>query len=108
MHQKTWFSHKYLTISTYIDFLRFCFPFFCIRWLMGYDLPPANTAWYAHDICSDTVGFQSVAKMGKQLGEVAHTLSDSAFLWSYALLRGIISLCNSLIISVAISQNTFT
>ena len=37
MYQKTRFSHKYLIISIDIDFIRFCFPFFYIRWLMGYD-----------------------------------------------------------------------
>lgn len=36
MYQKTRFSHKYLIISINIDFIRFCFPFFYIRWLMGY------------------------------------------------------------------------
>lgn len=36
MYQKTRFSHKYLIISIDIDFIRFCFPFFYIRWLMGY------------------------------------------------------------------------
>gem|GEM_PF-3792678 len=40
MYQKTRFLHKYLIISIYIDFLRFCFPFFCIRWLMGYNRKP--------------------------------------------------------------------
>ena len=50
----------------------------------------------------------AIAEMGKQLGEVADKVSDRAFLWSDAILRGIISLCNSLIISVAISQNTST
>lgn len=36
MYQKIRFSHKYLIISIYMDFLRFSFPFFCIHWLMGY------------------------------------------------------------------------
>ena len=36
MYQKIRFSHKYLIISIYMDFLRFSFPFFYIRWLMGY------------------------------------------------------------------------
>ena len=38
MYQKIRFSHKYLIISIYMDFLRFSFPFFCIHWLMGYIL----------------------------------------------------------------------
>ena len=40
MYQKTRFSHKYLIISIDIDFIRFCFPFFYIRWLMGYNRKP--------------------------------------------------------------------
>lgn len=38
MYQKTRFSHKYLIISIDIDFIRFCFPFFYIRWLMSYNV----------------------------------------------------------------------
>lgn len=45
MYQKTRFSHKYLIISIYIDFLRFCFPFFCIHWLMVYTLLTASFSW---------------------------------------------------------------
>lgn len=36
MYQKSSDLRKHLIISIYIDFLRFCFPFFCIHWLMGY------------------------------------------------------------------------
>ena len=54
------------------------------------------------------MGILALAEMGKQLGKVAYTLSDRAFLWSNVVLRGIISLRNSLNISVVISQNTFT
>ena len=36
MHRKSSDLRKCLIISIYMDFLRFCFPFFCIRWLMGY------------------------------------------------------------------------
>jgi len=39
---------------------------------------------------------------------MADKVSDGTFLWCDALLRGIISLCNSLIISVVILQNTST
>lgn len=51
MYQKTRFSHKYLIISIDIDFIRFCFPFFYIRWLMGYIWtspvsPPPTTTEY--------------------------------------------------------------
>lgn len=40
MYQKSSDLRKYLIISIYIDFLRFYFPFFCIHWLMGYNLKP--------------------------------------------------------------------
>ena len=38
MNQKSSYLQKYLIISIYIDFVRFYFPFFCTRWLMGYEL----------------------------------------------------------------------
>lgn len=38
MYQKSSDLRKHLIISIYIDFLRFYFPFFCIHWLMGYDV----------------------------------------------------------------------
>ena len=87
MYQKTRFLHKYLIISIYIDFLRFCFPFFCIRWLMDYDLLSANPARNADDIRSDTVGVLAIVQVGRSLGKVADKVSDSAFLWCDALLR---------------------
>lgn len=99
MYQKTRFLHKYLIISIYIDFLRFCFPFFCIRWLMGYHLLPTNPIGNADDFRTDTVGVQHPAKMGRCLGEVADTLSDGAFLRSDALLRKIAIFYNSLYIN---------
>lgn len=37
MYQKLSDLRKRLIISIYIDFLRFCFPFFYIHWLMGYN-----------------------------------------------------------------------
>ena len=76
--------------------------------MVGYDLLPTNPVGNADDFRADTVGVQHAAKMGRCLGEVADTVSDGAFLRGDALLRGIISLCNSLIFSVAISQNTST
>ena len=91
-----------------MDFLCFYFPLFCIHWLMGYDLLPTNPVGNADDFRTDTVGVQHPAEMGRCLGEVADTLSDGAFLRGDALLRRIISLRNSLIISVIILQNTFT
>lgn len=75
---------------------------------MGDHLLPANPVGDADHLRTDTVGIQSSAQMGRCLGKVAHTLSDRTLLRSYAVLRGIISLRNSLIISVIILQNTFT
>lgn len=75
---------------------------------MGNDLLPANPARNAHDFRTDTMGIQPLAQMGRSLGQMADKVSDGTFLWCDALLRRIISLCNSLIISVAISQNTST
>lgn len=89
MYQKTRFSHKYLIISIDIDFIRFCFPFFYIRWLMGDHLLPANPARNVDDFRADTMGFLAVAEMGRSLGEVDYTLPDGAFLRGNALLRNI-------------------
>ena len=75
---------------------------------MGNDLLSANPARNADDIRSDTVGVLAIAQVGRSLGKVADKVSDSAFLWCDALLRRIISLCNSLIISADILQNTST
>lgn len=72
-----------------MDFLCFYFPLFCIHWLMGDYLLPANTARYADDIRTDTVGFQSAAQVGRCVGEMADKVSDGAFLWCHALLRNI-------------------
>ena len=76
--------------------------------VVEYHLLPADTVGNADDIRSDTMGVLAIAEMGKQLGEVADKVSDRAFLWSHALLRGIISLHNTLIISVVILQDTST
>ena len=75
---------------------------------MGDHILPANPTRDAHDFRTDTVGFLAIAEMGRSLGEVAYTLPDRAFLRGNALLRGIISMCNSLIISIVILQNTST
>lgn len=91
-----------------MDFCCFYFPLFCIHWLMGDDLLPADPAGDADDIRADTVGFQPAAQVGRRLGEVAHKVSDGTLLRGDALLRGIISMCNTLIISVVILQDTST
>ena len=51
-----------------MDFLCFYFPLFCIHWLMEHYLLSANTPRNANNLRSYTMGVQSVAKMGKQLG----------------------------------------
>ena len=45
-----------LIISNYIDFICFYFPLFCMNWIMGHDLLPANPTWNAHDIRAYTMG----------------------------------------------------
>lgn len=75
---------------------------------MGHYLLPANPARNAHDFRTDTMGFQPLAQMGRSLGKMADKVSDGAFLWFDAILRGIIPMCNSLIISIVILQNTST
>ena len=61
MYQKSSDLRKHLIISIYMDFLRFCFPLFCIHWLMGYHILPADSLRYAYDFRSDTMGFQPLA-----------------------------------------------
>ena len=73
---------------------------------MGDHLLPTDTPWYADDIRTDTMGVLSITEMGRSLGKMADTLSHGAFLWSNAILRGIISLRNLLIISVVVLRNT--
>ena len=85
-----------------MDFLCFYFPLFCIHWLMGDDILSADIARNAHYIRSNTMGIFVAAQVGRSVGEVANPLFDSSFLRSHALLGRIISLCNSLIISVVI------
>ena len=54
---------------------------------MGNDILPADIAWHAHDIRSDTMGIFIAAQVGRSVGEMADTLSDGTLLWSHALLR---------------------
>ena len=62
---------------------------------MGDHLLSANTTWNADDIRADTMGFQPAAQMGRGLGQMDDKVSDGAFLWRDALLRGI--LCVALV-----------
>ena len=75
---------------------------------MGDHLLSANITWNADDIRPDTMGFLAVAQMGRGLGQMDDKVLNGTFLWGDVVLRGIISLCNSLSISVIILQNTST
>lgn len=70
-----------------MDFCCFYFPLFCIHWLMGCHILPANPARYADDFRTDTMGILVIAEMGRCMGKVDDTLFDGAFLRSHALLR---------------------
>ena len=76
--------------------------------MVEHDILSTDIVRYANDIWSDSMGVLSITEMGKQLGEMADEVSDRTFLWSDVILRGIISICNSLIISIVILQNTST
>ena len=82
-----------------MDFCCFYFPLFCIHWLMGNDILSADIARYAHNIRSDTMGIFIAAQVGRSVGEMADTLSDSTFLRSHALLRKIAMFYNYLYIN---------
>lgn len=90
MYQKSSDLRKHLIIRIYIDFLRFYFPFFCIHWLMGNHILPADSVGYAHDFRSNPMGFLAAAEMGRGMGQMAYTLSHSAFLWGDAVFCGIL------------------
>ena len=60
------------------------------HWLVGNNLLPTDTPGYVNDIRSDTMGILSLAEMGRSLGKVADTLSHGTFLWSNAILRGLL------------------
>lgn len=57
---------------------------------MDYYLLPANPTGYADDFRADTMGVLATAQMGRRVGEVVDTLSDSPLLWSNAILRRIL------------------
>ena len=76
--------------------------------MVEHDILSTDIVRYANHFWSDSMGVLCITKMGKQLGEMADEVFDGTFLWSDVILRGIISLCNSLIISVIILQNTST
>lgn len=76
--------------------------------MVEHDILSTDIVRYANDIWSDSMGVLRIAEMGKQLGEMADEVSDRTFLWSDVILRGIILLCNLLIISVVILQDTST
>ena len=65
---------------------------------MGYDLLPANSFGNAHHFRTYPVGVFAPAQMGRRMGEVAHEVSDGAFLRGDALLRNITIFYNYLYI----------
>lgn len=58
--------------------------------LVGNDILPTDTVGNADNLRTDTMGVLAIAEMGKQLGEVADTLSDRTFLWRHAILCGLL------------------
>lgn len=108
MYQKLSDLRKRLIISIYIDFLRFCFPFFYIHWLMGDDLLPANPFGNAHRFRASAMGFQPVTQVGRCVGEVADPLSDRAFLRSHVVLRKFLLACILLVINYISFSKQFT
>lgn len=78
-----------------MDFRCFYFPLFCIHWLMGNHLLPADITGYAHHFRSDTMGVLSFTEMGRCMGKVADTLSDGAFLRCHVVLRRLFLSLNS-------------
>jgi len=57
---------------------------------VGDDILPADTARNAHHLRPDTVGVQSPSQVAGRVGEMDHEISDRAFLWGDALLRGLL------------------
>ena len=76
--------------------------------MVEHDILSTDIVRYANHFWSDSMGVLCITKMGKQLGEMADEVFDGTFLWSDVILRGIISVCNPLIISIVILQNTST
>ena len=70
---------------------------------MGYDLLPANPIGNAHRFRAYTMGFLAVAQMGRCVGQVAHKVSDGAFLRRHALLRRLFLQLNSFYIRYIVS-----
>ena len=61
--------------------------------MVEHDILSTDIVRYSNDIWSDSMGVLRIAKMGKQLGEMADEVSDRTFLWSDVILRRI--LCSS-------------
>lgn len=76
--------------------------------MVEHDILSTDIVRYANHFWSDSMGVLCITKMGKQLGEMADEVFDGTFLWSDVILRGIISLYNTLSISVVILQDTST
>lgn len=87
-----------------MDFCCFYFPLFCIHWLMGDHLLPANPTGHVNNIRTYTMGVLAVAQMGRCMGEVAYKVSDSTFLWCDALLRRL--LCATIVLCIQVENLT--
>ncbi len=66
---------------------------------MGYHLLSANSFGNAHRVRTYPMGVLTPAQVGRRMGEVAHEVSDSAFLRGDALLRKIAIFYNYLYIN---------
>lgn len=75
---------------------------------MGYHLLSANSFGNAHHLRPYTVGVLAPAQMGRCVGEVAHEVSDGAFLRGDALLRKFLLACILLVINYISFSKQFT
>lgn len=73
-----------------MDFCCFYFPLFCIHWLMGYHILPADPAGDADHLRTYTMGILPPAEMGKCLGQMADKVLDGTFLRGNAVFRGVL------------------
>ena len=67
-------------------------------YIVGDDILPADFIGRVNRLRASAMGFLAVAQVGRRVGEVADTLSDSAFLRGDALLRNITIFYNYLYI----------
>lgn len=92
---KLWFTSLTSGAVVCIDKIVMVIALIVLDRMVGHHILPADPARNAHHIRTDTMGVLAAAQMGRSMGKVADPLPDSAFLWSHALLRGL--LCPSAI-----------